>query len=133
VHRSDVGTDRAGRLEDGEPVPTGGVHHELALVKSAAVGEHRDDVRKHVVGHGEEQQVAGPGDGGRLAPRYSGEQLGKASTRRVGLTGRGNHFVACGAERGSQDGADAARADNTHPQAGHLNLFRSNPADHSSL
>ncbi len=69
VHRGHPGADRAGRLEDGQAVPAGGVHDVLALVQGTAVGEHRDDVAEHVVGDGEEQQVAGPGHVGRLAPR----------------------------------------------------------------
>jgi len=36
------------------------------------------------------------------------------------------------AQRSAEDGADAARADDAHPQVGHLNLFRSRPSDHLS-
>ena len=94
VHRGHPGADRAGRLEDGQAVPAGGVHDVLALVEGAAVGEHRDDVAEHVVGDGEQQQVAGAGHVGRLAARDPGQQLGHPAARGVGLARGGDDVVA---------------------------------------
>ncbi len=130
VHRGHPGPDRAGGLEDGQPVPAGGVHDVLALVEGAAVGEHPHDVGEHVVGDGEQEQVAVARDRGGLGTGDAREELGDPALRGVGLTRRRDHLVPRATERGAQDGADATSADDTHAHAGHLNLFRSNPSDH---
>ncbi len=103
--------DGGGRVEDGQAVPAGGVHDVLALVDGAAGAQHGDDVGQHVVGDGEQQHVAGAGDGGRLRDGYAGQQVGDPVAGGVGLTGGGDDLVAGFAERGGQDGADAAGAD----------------------
>ena len=54
----------------------------LARAERAAVGEHRDDVAEHVVGDGEQQQVAGPGDVGRLARADAGQQRRRSGRAR---------------------------------------------------
>ena len=75
-------------------------------------------LREHVVGHGEQQQVAGPRDRGRLAPRrHPASSSAIRRLRGVGLTRGGHDLVAGGAERSAQDGADAACADDTHAHA----------------
>ena len=95
-----------------------GVHDELALADRAARAQHRDDVGQHVVGDGQQQQVAGARDVGRLGDRDAGQQRVDAATRGVGLTGGGHDLVARGTERGGQDGADAAGADHAHAERG---------------
>ena len=67
------------------------------------------------------------GDGGRLVDGHAGQQRLDAGAGGVGLAGDGDDLVAGGAQRGGEDGADAAGADN--PDTGHrLIAFRSSPA-----
>ena len=73
---------------------------------------------EHVVGHGEQQQVAGAGDGGRLERGYAGQQRLDAGAGGVGLAGGGDDLVAGRAERGGQDGADPAGADDADAVVG---------------
>src|SRR3954452_14588867 len=49
-----------------EAVTTRGVADHLPFADRAGADELGDDVLEHAVGHGEQQQVAGPGDVGRL-------------------------------------------------------------------
>ena len=128
------GADRAGGLEHGEAVPAGGVHDVLALAERAAVGEHRDDVGQHVVGDGEQQQVAGAGDGGRLArpaPRAAARRSARGEASDSPAAATTSWPAAAQARR--QDRADAAGAHDTARACGIMpNLFRSSPSDHLS-
>ena len=74
VHREDLGAHPGGRGEHREAVLAGGVHDLLARADRAGGGQHRDHVRQHVVGHGEQQQVAGARHGGRLVDPDAREQ-----------------------------------------------------------
>ena len=120
----------AASAEHGEPVRTAGVDDVLALVDRAARTQHRDDVGQHVVGDGEEQQVGGARSIAGLDHRGAGEEGLDAATGGVGLTGGGHDLVARGAQRGGEDGADAACAHDTHTELSHCEPFRSSPADH---
>ena len=124
VQRDHARTDGGGRLEDGEAVATGGVGDVLALADRAGRAEHRDHVGEHVVGDGEQQEVAGPGDVGGLREGYAGQQCRAALAGGVGLAGDGDDLVARAAEGGGQGRADATGADGADPQAraglGHL-------------
>ena len=120
----DARTHGGGRLEDGEAVATRGVGDVLALADRAGGAEHGDHVGEHVVGDGEQQQVAGPGDVGGLREGYAGQQRRDAPAGGVGLAGHGDDLVARAAEGGGQGRADATGADGADPQAraglGHL-------------
>ena len=94
--------DGGGRLEDGEAVATGGVDDVLALADRAGRAEHRDHVGEHVVGDGEQQEVAGAGDVGGLGDGYAGQQGRDAPAGGVGLAGGGDDLVARAAEGGGQ-------------------------------
>ena len=61
--------DRRRRLEHPEAVAAAGVHDVLAGAEGTAGGELGDDVLEHVVGHGQQQHVAGARDRGRLRRR----------------------------------------------------------------
>ena len=131
---SGAGADRAAGLEHGEAVPAGGVHDVLALADGAGGAEHRDDVGEHVVGDGEQQQVAARGRRRSAWQRYAGQQRRDAAAGGVGLAGDGDDLVAGGAERGGQDGADAAGADDADPQAAGLrHLVRTSRFSPSAL
>ena len=116
MERDRAGADRGGRLEHGQAVAAGGVHDVLAGVDRAAGREHGDDVGQHVVGDGQQQQVAGAGDRGGLLGRDAGQQRGDPAARGVGLTGGGDDLVAGAAEGGGEDGSDPAGADDADPQ-----------------
>ena len=91
-----------------------------------AGGEHGDDVGQHVVGDGQQEQVAGAGDGRGLLDGYAGQQGGDPAAGGVGLTGGGDDLVAGGAQGGGQDGADAAGADDADAQDRVAGQARSN-------
>ena len=118
MHRDRPGAHGGGRLEHREAVPAGGVADHLAGADGAGADELGDDVLEHVVGHGEQQQVAGPGDGGRLGDAHPGQQRGDALARGGGLTGGGHDLVTGAPQSGGQDGTDTAGTDN--PDSGHL-------------
>ena len=107
---------RAGRLEDGQAVPAGGVHDVAGprgcAPLSASIVTTLASMSSGTASSSRSQALR---DGGRLAARHAGEQLGDPPTRGVGLARGGDHVVAGGAECGAQDGADAACADDAHP------------------
>ena len=63
---------------------------------------------------------AAAGDRRRLLDRHAGQQLGGAPPGGIGLAGDGDDLVAGRTQRGGQDGTDAARADDAHPEVGHV-------------
>ena len=146
VQRDRAGTGGGRGGEHVEPVPARGVHDVLAGADRAAGGEHLDDVAEHVVGDGQQQHVAGAGDGARLERGYAGQQRLDAGAGGTGLTGGGDDLVAGRAEGGGQDGTDASGADDADAMGvraagvrvtGVLrglrhaaSAFRSSPADH---
>ena len=132
VHRDGPGTDLAGRLEDGEAVAAARVDDVLALADRAALAQHGHDVGQHVVGHGQQQQVARARDVGRLGDRHTREQRADAPTGGVGLACGGHDLVPGGAERGCQHGADAACADHANTELRHVDLFVSVPRGYRS-
>ena len=71
-----------------------------------------------VVGDGEDHEVGGGDDlvGGQQ--RDAGQQAGGALGGGGGEAGGGDDVVAGGGERGAQDGADPAGADDAHAEAG---------------
>ncbi len=118
VHGRDPGADRGGRLEDRQAVAARGVHDVLALADRARTHQRGDDVAEHVVGHRQQQQLALAGHRGRLGVGDAGEQGLDALQRGVGVTGGSHDVVAGGAQPGGEDGPDATRADDAHPQGG---------------
>ena len=76
-----------------------------------------DDVGEHVVGDGQQQQVAGARDGGRL-----GDAARRAAASAMRWREASDSPAAAttswpaSRRRGGQDGADATRADHAHPQ-----------------
>jgi hypothetical protein len=87
------------------------VGDELAVTERTAGGQHRGDVAEHVVGHGEQQQVAGPGDVGGLGEGNAGEQRRGTVPGGVGLGRRRDDLVAGGSQRGGQHRTDTTGAD----------------------
>ena len=96
---------------------TRGVADDLALADRSGPDERGHDVAEHVVGNGEQQQVARAGDVGRLGSADAGKQCLDALQRRGGVTGCGHDLVTGGAERCGKYGADTAGANN--PDTGH--------------
>ena len=105
--------------EHGEAVAARGVADDLSLADGAGADELGDDVLEHVVGHGEQQQVAGTRDVGRLGVAYAGQQRLDAVQRGCGVTRGGHDVVTSAAECRRQYGADTTGADN--PDSGHQN------------
>ena len=118
VHGREPGTDRGGRPQDGQAVAARGVHDVLALADRARTHQRGDDVAEHVVGHRQQQQLALAGHRGRLGVGDAREQRLDALQRGVGVTGGSHDVVAGGAQPGGEDGPDATRADDAHPQGG---------------
>ena len=118
MHREHVRADVGGRLQDGQAVPAGGVRDVLPRADRARRGELGDDVAEHVVGDGEQQQVAGAADGGGLASRDARQQRLDAGAGGVRVTGDGHDLVTCGAEGRGEHGTDAAGPDDTDAGAG---------------
>ena len=120
VQRDRARADGGGIGQDGQSVAPLVWDDVLALVDRAARTEHRDDVGQHVVGDGEEQQVGGPRSVAGLDHRGAGQEGLDAAAGGVGLTGGGHDLVARGAQRGGEDGADAACAHDTHTELSHV-------------
>src|SRR3954463_14833302 len=98
---------------------SGGVADDLPLTDGAGADELGDDVLQHVVGHGQQEQVAGAGDVGGLGLAYAGQQRVDAVQRGRGVTCSGHDVVTSAAECRRQYGADTAGTDN--PDSGHQN------------
>jgi hypothetical protein len=119
-----VRTQVPGRLEHGEAVASGGVGDVLPLPDRTRRGEHRDHVGQHVVGDGQEEQVARAADRAGLAHRHTGQQGLDAGAGGVGLAGCRGHLVACSAESCGEHGTDSAGTDDTQVRdlSGHGHL-----------
>jgi hypothetical protein len=117
VQSESQGPELGGRRQHTRAVAAAGVHHDLAGTDPAGGREPLDQVGKGIVGHGQQQQVGRPGhrDGG---PRAEvGKQRLEPHPGGGGRPGRRHHGVAGLAERGGEDGADAAGADDADPVA----------------
>ena len=89
----------------------------LASMSSGTVSSSRSQARATAVG---------------LSTWHAGQQRLDAGAGGGGLAGDGDDLVAGGAERGGEDGADTAGADN--PDTGHrLITFRSSPEGYRTV
>ena len=91
---------------------------------AASIGDH---VGEHVVGDGEQQQVAGAGDGGGLVHVDAREQRLDAGAGGVGLAGDGDDLVARGAEAAART-APTRPAPTTPIRVIVSSTFRSSPS-----
>ena len=114
--RQDAGP--LGGREDGEAVRAGGVEGELAGPPGAGLGEAGDQAGERVVGDGEHDEVGGGDDLVGGEQRDAGQQAGGALGGGGGEAGGGDDVVSGGGERGAEDGADTAGADDAHAEAG---------------
>ena len=131
VHGDDPGPEGGGRGQYVEAVAAGRVDDVLARTERSAGTEDGDDVGEHVVRDREQQHVTGPRDGAGLLRGDAGQERGDPLRGGVGLSGGGHDLVTGGAEAGGEYGADATRADDTHPKVlRHVRTFRSSPSDH---
>ena len=107
-----AGADRDGGVEHGQAVAAARCARRSwpAWIAPLALSI-GDDVGQHVVGDGQQQQVAGARDGGGLVAGDAGQQGRDAVAGGVGLAGGGDDLVAGGAQRGGEDGTDATGAD----------------------
>ena len=122
------------RAQHLDAVPAARVDDVLAGVDRAGRDEHLHDVVEGVVGHGEQQQVGGLGDGGRLVERRPGSSVSIRVREASDSPATAAISVARLPQRGGENGADAACADDadakrpTHHRIHHGDSpFRSSP------
>src|SRR5699024_10395243 len=107
-----------GRAQDVRADSTGDVDDDVSRPERPGGGELVDDAGQCGVGDGEDQQFAGPGDGGGIGDPRLGEPARGQVPRLPGPCDDGGDDVSARFEGGAHGGADPSRRDQADGQAG---------------
>ena len=107
-----------GRLQHPDTVATARVDDDLPRPERARRRQPGDETGEVVVGHREEDEVGGCNDVRHLDDRYAGEQVSGPRPGRLAHRGHRDDVVTGPRQRGTEDGTDAAGADDADPEAG---------------
>ena len=106
--------DELGGFEDADAVAAAGVDDHLTGPERADLGQSADQAGQRLLGHSEQDEVDVLDDLRDVADGDGREQLGGARQRLLADRRHRRDLVTRAMERGTEDGADPARADDPH-------------------
>ncbi len=106
--------DELGGFEDADAVTAAGVDDDLTRPEGADLGQSAHQAGQRLLGHGEQDEADVLDDLLGVEDRDAREQLGGARQRLLADRRHRGHLVARTMERGTEDGADPARAHDPH-------------------
>jgi hypothetical protein len=112
VDRKREGTLTGTRAEDGGAIAAAGVDEDLPSLDRLGGGKPIHEARKSVVGDREQDQVGGSDDVGRSCERHPRQQFRDAPSAGIGNSGSRDDGMAGAGQRGAEDAAHPAGADN---------------------